>query len=308
MSTLKNIAKAIVPESIRRRLRAAQRKRDLQQRPVLRRADLERQLDRLVIREGDTVFLHSGFSNLNLEISVKEVADLLRARLGAKGTLLVPTFPPLPSLEWMLSDQKFDVRFTPSLTGLLPEYVRRLPNAVRSLHPAKSVAAVGPLAAELLTEHHCSVLPFDEHSPFFKLIAARAKIVGLGVPTNYLTFVHAVEDHLKEQFPIEPFDRRQLWKTCVDVQRREHRLSCFSHRSCVTAHSTIPKFADAHLSREALTQFQEGGIDFFVADAERLFEEMKQLALRKLTIYPAQFMERYPRTQPYPGPLRETES
>ncbi|HLB76658.1 MAG TPA: AAC(3) family N-acetyltransferase, partial [Candidatus Dormibacteraeota bacterium] len=53
------------------------------------------------------------------------------------------------------------------------EYVRRLPQAVRSLHPAKSVAAVGPRAAELLADHARSQLPFDIHSPFHKLIAAR---------------------------------------------------------------------------------------------------------------------------------------
>ena len=80
---LKKLAKAIVPQVVRTRLRAAQRQRELARRPVLGRDDLLRNLDRMGVARGDTVFLHSGFSNLNLRLSIKEVAELLLARLGA---------------------------------------------------------------------------------------------------------------------------------------------------------------------------------------------------------------------------------
>ena len=298
---LKEIAKAIVPASWRSRFRAAQRQREIKRRPVLSRQDLLRNLDRMQIARGDTIFLHSGFSNLNLQLSIKEVAEILLERLGPDGTLLLPTFPPLPALEWMLAPDKFDVRRTPCLTGLLPEYVRRLPNAIRSLHPSKAVVAIGPRAKELVSDHAKSELPFDAHSPFYKLIAAHAKVAGLGVPTNYLTFVHAIEDDLREKFPVEPYDERRLTKTCVDATGQEHQLSCYCHRPCVTNYSDLPGFFRRHVSEPAVLQYRDRRIDFFVADAGRLFDEMKQLALRRITIYPADFLTRYPRTGPLPS-------
>ena len=58
-----------------------------------------------------------------------------------------------------------------SYTGILTEFARRQRKAIRSLHPTKSVCAIGPAATELTATHHLSPYPYDTDSPYYKLIA-----------------------------------------------------------------------------------------------------------------------------------------
>ncbi|MGZ8889703.1 MAG: AAC(3) family N-acetyltransferase, partial [Halobacteriota archaeon] len=41
---------------------------------------------------------------------------------------------------------------------------------MRSLHPTKSVCGIGSLADEITATHHLSPYPYDECSPYYKLI------------------------------------------------------------------------------------------------------------------------------------------
>src|SRR3982750_4916607 len=105
----------------------------------------------LNLREGDTVFLHSSVDQLNLDFPFYRILSLLRDVVGASGTLVFPTYPNhiISSYEYLSQGAVFDVRRTPSYIGLLTEFARRNPGAIRSLHPSKSVCAIGPNAAEL---------------------------------------------------------------------------------------------------------------------------------------------------------------
>src|SRR5205823_950759 len=152
MTSLKDIARALLPESMVAYARAERaRRRRTRQRPAysLSREEFRDILtDALHLETGDTVFVHSSVDRIGLQFPFFGILSLLREVVGENGTVLFPTYPRLAAHEALLSGDVFDVRRSPSFTGILTEFARRQPGAIRSLNPTKSVAAIGPLAAE----------------------------------------------------------------------------------------------------------------------------------------------------------------
>ncbi len=122
----------------------------------------------LGIAAGDVVFMHSSLDGLQLDFPGTRVLAMLLEVLGSEGTLVVPTYPKLGSYAFLKSGEVFDIRRTPSYMGLLTELARRNENAVRSLHPTKSVVAIGRHANELTATHHLSPYPYSPQSPYAK--------------------------------------------------------------------------------------------------------------------------------------------
>ena len=112
------------------------------------------------LRSGDLVYVHSGMDGLNLAFPFYRILFLIREVIGPAGTVLFPSYPNhrISSYEYLRQGKVFDVRRTPSYTGILTEFARRQSGAVRSLHPTKSVCAIGPAAAEITATHHLSPL------------------------------------------------------------------------------------------------------------------------------------------------------
>jgi aminoglycoside 3-N-acetyltransferase len=76
--------------------------------------------------------------------------------------------------------------------GRLPERLRTWPGAYRSAHPEGGVVAVGARAA-WLTTGELDDDPYDETSPFARVIEAGGTVLLLGAPLSALTLVHHVE-------------------------------------------------------------------------------------------------------------------
>jgi aminoglycoside 3-N-acetyltransferase len=87
----------------------------------------------------------------------------------------------------------FDTRTTPTGgIGATAELFRTWPGALRSDHPTSSMAAVGPLAEELLREHPLDD-PLGWASPLGRLYELNAKVVLLGVGHDSNTSLHLAE-------------------------------------------------------------------------------------------------------------------
>jgi aminopeptidase-like protein/aminoglycoside N3'-acetyltransferase len=116
----------------------------------------------------------------------------LREVVGDGGTIVVPTY----SFSFCRQEE-FDVDESPTVSGLwndfpqFPEYVRRLPGAIRSADPIFSNAGVGPRAAELLSDlpHAC----LGEDCVHDRFRRAGGKICILGVGLYEAIFRHYVE-------------------------------------------------------------------------------------------------------------------
>src|SRR5438876_10318607 len=169
---LQEIARRILPlravDSLRRARRERERRRVERLLP-LSEEDFRRVLiDQLGLRAGDLVYVHSGMDGLNLNFPFYRILSLVQEAIGPQGTVLFPTYPNhrISSYEYLKQRNVFDVRRTPSYTGLLTEFARRQRNAIRSLHPTKSVCAIGPAAKEITATHHLSLYPYDTGSPY----------------------------------------------------------------------------------------------------------------------------------------------
>jgi aminoglycoside 3-N-acetyltransferase len=82
---------------------------------------------------------------------------------------------------------------SPSRLGVLSEYIRTRPGAVRSMHPIVSVTGLGRHAEELCGGHHFD--GFGYASPWGRLHQANAWILtlGMGATGGGTTFFHYVE-------------------------------------------------------------------------------------------------------------------
>ncbi len=233
---------------------------------------------------GDTVFVHSSIDQLNLGFPFYRVLSLLQQVVGPTGTLLFPTYPRLGSYEFLVRGEVFDVRKTPSYTGVVTEFARRHVEAVRSLHPTKSVCAIGTNAAELTNTHQHSPYPYDTNSPYYKLVEVGGKIIGLGVGTRNLSFVHCVDDALKADFLIQPYHPQLFEAQCINHQGEREVVKTYAHDLSKMRHN-IPRYMRSHISADACKDLKIAGRVFFRANAASLFEEMLSLARRGITIY-----------------------
>ena len=208
--------------------------------------------------------------------------------IGGGGTVVVPTYPNhrISSYEWLKQGNVFDVRRTPSYTGILTEFARRQRGAVRSLHPTKSVCAIGPAAKEITATHHLSPYPYDTCSPYYKLIEGGGKIIGLGATTNYISFGYCVDDALKEKFPVRVYHDEIFDAPCIDYGGQRVTVKTYAHDMSTTVHPDMPRFMKTHISEEACRDLNIKGMRFFRANAPKLFDEMMELAKRDIIAYP----------------------
>jgi len=98
----------------------------------------------------------------------------------------------------------FDVRASACWTGRVPETFRQRPEALRSLHPTHSVAAIGPRAGEMVRGHELSSTPCGPETPYGRLLRADGWVVLLGVGLECVTLFHYVEEVAGLSYHMQP--------------------------------------------------------------------------------------------------------
>jgi aminoglycoside 3-N-acetyltransferase len=152
-------------------------------------------LKQLGLPDGAQVLVHSSLSSFgHVEGGADAVIDALLDTVGENGTVIVPTLT-ATALHSPETPPVFDPVNSKCWTGRIPETFRARPEAVRSLHPTHSVAAIGASADELTRDHSFSVSPCDEKSPFGKLAKSEnGYVLLLGVGYDSVTTFHHVEE------------------------------------------------------------------------------------------------------------------
>ena len=116
------------------------------------RSDLfEQAFKRIGLQRGDVIIVHNSLlsfgipSDIGLTELSSKIYSCFRNIIGDEGTLVVPTF----NFDFC-KGITFDRQNTPSkLMGVFSEYIRTLPDSMRSPHPMQSVSAIGPLSCML---------------------------------------------------------------------------------------------------------------------------------------------------------------
>jgi len=188
------------PAEIQSRLRRFVQRRLLAKRyPRFGVRELRETFDRVNVRTGDTLFVHSAWNEFyNFDGKPLDLIRALQEQVGPSGTIAMPAYP-----FHIDAAVLFDARRTPTGAGLLAETFRRLANARRSVHLYHSVAAIGPQAEYLTADHHNSLTSWDRHSPYARLAELDATILCLGLPGSFGlgTSMHCPESLLYDEIP-----------------------------------------------------------------------------------------------------------
>lgn len=155
---------------------------------------LMRELTDLGVKRGDMLIVHSSLKSLGyVEGGALSVINSILDIIGAEGTLIVPT------LTGKREDSSkcppvFNVLETPCWTGIIPETVRKLKEAKRSLHPTHSVSAIGHEKDYVTCGHQFSGSPCDMRSPYFLNAINNGHILLIGVDQESNTSIHSCEE------------------------------------------------------------------------------------------------------------------
>jgi len=285
---MKKILKKIMPEPIKKKYHAYNQKK-LKQRvaslPKLSEDMLaEIIIGKLLVNKDDTVFVHSSIDKLNLGFPFYNTLNILMEIVGAGGTLIFPTFPKLTSYKFLKQNEIFKQKRTPSYMGILSEFARRHSQAIRSLHPTKSVVAIGKNAEEITSHHQLSKRPYDKNSPFYKAYELGGKAIGLGVKTTYFSAVHVVDDLLPDKMPLNPYHDELLTGRCIDINKNEIEVQTYAHNMDNMLFD-LPKYFKRNIEPGLCQDLNIDGMNFFRADLKPCFDKMIKLANKGITIY-----------------------
>ena len=245
--------------------------------------------DKAELKKGDVAFIHSSVDYLNIDFPFYNIIPMLLDIVGEEGTILFPTYPKLTSYKFLKSGQIFDVRRTPTYTGLINEFARRYKGAVRSLHPTKSCVAIGKYAEDLTNTHQNSPYPYSDQSPYFKITHYDGKIIGIGVDRTFISFVHCIDDALKEKFPVKVYHDELLTGKCKDYEGKLVDVQTYAH-NMEMMYFDLPGFINKYISNEIVKDINIDGNKFYRAFSKPLFDEMFRLASEEnITFYPKKF-------------------
>ena len=143
----------------------------------------------LGVGRGDHLFVHSSLRRIGeVEGRGDGLLDALLDVVGTAGTVAVPTF------THRVPEPQFDPALAPSWSGTFTRVLMARPDAVRSLHPTHSIAAIGQRAEEFTQGHHeCGACTAG--SPIDRIAQAGGYVALLGVSHTASSTIHIGESH-----------------------------------------------------------------------------------------------------------------
>ena len=259
---------------------------------LIARSRLVRELREIGLESGDAVMVHCRMSALGHVVGGAET--VLRALFEAtapSGTLMAYTGwqdePPedLDALceksrrMYLTEHPVYDPRVALARRehGRVPEALRTWPGSHHSGHPEAGVAAVGPLAEALASEH-----PYDDAygvgTPYARLIEAGGRVAMLGAPLDTVTLVHHAEAianvHRKRRvnYSMPIFDENtggRIWRTFSDIDTSEGALP---YERVLGEEDYIEHIARSALAAGAGKKGRVGEGVAYLFDARRLVE------------------------------------
>ena len=278
--------------------RARRRSAELKaEQPHTSKAEIVAGLRAMGIVPGDTVMLHSSLKSLGyVEGGPTAVLEAIHEAISPGGTLVVPTYY-LPGgtiyATCQMQGYVFDPREHGSNLGALPAAFLKMPGIRRSIHPTHSVSALGPLAEDIVGQHHLAASVCGRLSPWERCVHHKAKILGLGISMGPVTFYHLLEDLMDERFPL-PVRMSETFKMpCKDWQGRDITVPVrpldpafqgqrIDHKSRADLRQ---HFYDRYLKAGILHPGQVGPARSWWIRADEFYRHLEQDAQSGLTIY-----------------------
>lgn len=186
-----------------------------EERKIVLKNDLIKGFKEAGVRKGQSIMVHTSLKSLGFVCGGAQIViEALLECVGNEGTIMMPTqswknLDPEEGVHWeepkewwqTIRDNwpAYNKDITPTNTmGQVAEMFRRWPGAIRSDHPARSVAALGKYA-EYLTENHDLSNIFGEDSPIGKLYKLDGYVLLIGVGYDKNTSIHLAD--VRAEYP-----------------------------------------------------------------------------------------------------------
>lgn len=207
--------------------------------PRVTKADIIEGLRRAGLAGGEVVLVHSSLNRFGqVDGGADAVIEAVLEAIGPGGTAVFTALTITAAYteahvraalagKINRDEPMFDVRNSPTWAGKIPETFRTMPGVIRSWHPTHSVSAVGPLAGELLAEHHlrpsCGLdSPYERIT---RLDEGRVLLLGVSHETN--TTMHCIEELRGHEYMLhQPICRIPF----IDPDGRERLAETTLHR------------------------------------------------------------------------------
>ncbi|MDA0336696.1 MAG: AAC(3) family N-acetyltransferase [bacterium] len=177
----------------------------------------------LGVRQGGVLLVHSSLSSMGyVDGGPDTVIEGLLQALGPAGTLLMPAL----SYATVHREQThFDRQATPCCVGAIAEAFRLRRDTLRSGSPTHSVCASGPLAAQLVADHHLDTTPVGPRSPLRKVRDLDGQLMFLGCGLRPNTSMHGVEELVGP-----PYLFGEDVTYSLQLGSEEHSVTCRRHK------------------------------------------------------------------------------
>lgn len=206
------------------------------ERALVLKKDILKALKAVGVQPGQTIMVHTSLGALGFVCGGAQVViEALAEAVGEEGTLMMPTqswknLDPTAGVHWQEPEEwwqairdnwpAYDKAITPTNTmGAVAEMFRRWPGAIRSDHPARSVAALGKNAEYLTGDHDLSDI-FGETSPVGKLYALDGYVLLIGVGYDKNTSLHLADvradypgKHMSTESSAVLENGKRVWKS-----------------------------------------------------------------------------------------------
>ena len=252
------------------------------------KSDITDALISVGLQKGDSVMVHTSLGKLGYVCGgAQAVIEALIERVGEEGTVMMPTqswknLDPEIGVHENADEKDWDkIRenwpaynkaITPTNTmGAVAEMFRLWPGALRSDHPARSVAAWGKNAEYLTKDHDISNI-FGDTSPIGKLYNLDGKVLLIGVGYDKNTSIHLAD--VRAEYPGK--------HTCV-----EHSAVMENGKRVWKAYETL--FVDGEDFKDIGAAFE---LVYTVNTAKIGETELKIMKQRELVDYAVEWIEK----------------
>ncbi|UCE23714.1 MAG: AAC(3) family N-acetyltransferase [Candidatus Zixiibacteriota bacterium] len=293
--------KAILPESAiqalrrtSRRLTSPSRRVDRDSLPPILVEDLVMDLKKAGIEPGDVVMVHSSLSRIgNVAGGAPTVIESLQQAVTSEGTVMMPCYNSADeAFRRSKKNDPLDLRTAPSAVGKITEVFRTSEGVMRSSHPFSSACAWGKNAEYLTSQHAAHPNVCHASSPVGRLVELKGKVLGIGIPiAQGLGVAHYLEDTW-DGFPFEVHSDT-VTVTYIDAEGTEVTREVSRYDPKVAR--TRVDYPDGQWICEKLTEhmirvgvmnvFKFGQADLWIMEAPKLYQEMKRLARKNVTMY-----------------------
>lgn len=254
----------------------------------LSKACIIEDLQRMGVKRGDHLALGASYKRIGqIEGGPGTLIEALIEVVGPDGTIMANTYTKYFYISevrngWI--DYIFDAESTRSTTGIVAETLRQFKGAIRSRHPAYSIAAIGKHARFLTGSH-------DEHAPSFSpyslLAGIDGKYLAIGIGDKLAGFRH------QAQYAAGLLNVVPGWERAVRYRNADGEIRTFVLKDRGGCVNSLPRLVPFLREAGLVTQGRVGMADAIIVPAEpslnlmtRLLEEQPQLNLCEKTFCP----------------------